>query len=87
MTSSAIIFNVTEFPRLSRGTFGNRLCTIANVWAAKAKSLGTGLIGLDDAKSLLLLLDMDIVVNPIDIFPLMAAVRSPSYGPTIDFHF
>ena len=60
---------------------------MANVWAAKAISLGTGLIGVEDTKLLLLLLDMDIAITPIDIFGSLAAVRSLSYDPTIDFHY
>ena len=40
---------------------------------------------MDDAKLLLLLLDMDIVTTLNDFFWGVAAVRSRSYSPTIDF--
>ena len=40
---------------------------------------------MTDAKLLLLLLDIDIVENPIDFFRAPAAVRSRLYGPTIGF--
>jgi hypothetical protein len=60
---------------------------MTDVWAAKAISLGTGRIDVKGTKLLLLLLDMDIARNPIDIFGALAAVRSLSYGYTIDFHY
>jgi hypothetical protein len=53
---------------------------------AEAKSLDTGPCGVDDTELPLPLLDMDIVTNPDDIFGAVAAVRSRSYGLTIDFH-
>ena len=58
---------------------------MANVLAANAISLYTGSFGVDDAKLLLLLLDMAIVANPMDFFRGDAAVRSWLYSSTIDF--